>query len=70
MVLALQECGRKLRIYLSREKRNKEQDRKRNYIETYLPHIGIGLRDLLNLPAGSEKSVSDQLMGIMERARE
>jgi len=70
MTLALQECGRKLRIFLSRKKRDAEQDRKRNYIQTYLPHIGVGLRDLIGLSEPEELQVVSTLETLLERARD
>ncbi|MHC5035094.1 MAG: DNA topoisomerase VI subunit B, partial [Planctomycetota bacterium] len=40
IVLALQECMRGLRRYLSGRRRRAEEQRKRDYIEKYIPHIG------------------------------
>ncbi|MHC4791643.1 MAG: DNA topoisomerase VI subunit B, partial [Planctomycetota bacterium] len=37
--LAVQECGRKLGVYLRRKKRIQQELAKRSYIETYLPYI-------------------------------
>jgi DNA topoisomerase-6 subunit B len=70
MTLALQECGRKLRIFLSRKKRDAEQDRKRNYIQIYLPHIGVGLKDLVGLSEDEEEQVVRTLETLLERARD
>jgi len=70
MTLALQECGRKLRIFLSRKKRDAEQDRKRSYIQMYLPHIGVGLRELIGLTEPEENQVVTTLEGLLERARD
>jgi DNA topoisomerase-6 subunit B len=47
--LAVQECGRKLAIHIRRGKREKDAERKRSYIEKYIPHIGIALREILDL---------------------
>ena len=69
IVLALQECGRKLKMYLSRRKREADAQHKRDYIETYIPHIGIGLRELLGLSQHEEKKVVDTLAGLLERHR-
>ncbi len=43
--------------------------RKHQYIEKYIPHIGIGLRDLLDLDEKQERKVVDTLRGILERSR-
>ncbi len=47
--LAVQECGRKLGMYVRRQRRIKDEMIKRGYIETYLPYIGEALRDILSL---------------------
>lgn len=68
MALALQECGRKLKLYLSKKRKSIEADRKRSYIETYIPHIGIGLRELLDFGENEERKVVEKLAGMLERA--
>jgi DNA topoisomerase-6 subunit B len=70
IVRALQECGRKLKIFISRRKREDETQRKHDYIETYLPHIGIGLRELLGFSETEEKKVLKNLTGLLERHRD
>ena len=67
---ALQDCGRKLKIFLSKRKREADAQRKRDYIETYIPHIGIGLRELLGFSEREEKKVVDKLTGLLERHRD
>lgn len=70
IVRALQECGRKLKNFLSRRKREAEAKRKLDYIETYIPHIGIGLRELLGFSQREEKKVVEKLTGLLERHRD
>jgi len=70
IVLALQECGRKLKMFLSRHRREVEAQRKHDYIETYIPHIGIGLRELLEFSENEEKKLVEKLTGLLERHRE
>ena len=67
---ALQDCGRKLKIFLSKRRKEAEAQRKRDYIETYIPHIGIGLRELLGFSEREEKKVVDKLTGLLERHRD
>ncbi len=67
MTRALQECGRKLKLFLSRKKKDKEFQRKRDYIETYIPHIGIGLRDLIGLSDSERQGVVTCLTDLLER---
>jgi len=69
IVRALQECGRKLRIFLSRRKREAEAKRKRDYIETYIPHIGVGLRELIGFSQQEQNRVVEKLTRLLERHR-
>jgi DNA topoisomerase-6 subunit B len=69
IVLALQECGRRLKLFLSKRRREAEAQRKLDYLEMYIPHIGIGLRALLNLPETAEKQVTEKLKVLLERHR-
>jgi DNA topoisomerase-6 subunit B len=69
IVRALQECGRKLKIFLSRRNREADAQRKHDYIEAYIPPIGIGLRELLGLPGREEKRLVETLTGLLERHR-
>ncbi len=47
--LGLQQCGRALAHYLRRELRLHQEYDRRSYIETFLPHIGIALQEILAL---------------------
>ena len=67
--LALQECGRKLAIHIRRGKRAREEERKRSYIEKYIPHIGIALREILELSQKQEDAVVSTLRDTLERSR-
>ncbi|MFO1050746.1 MAG: DNA topoisomerase VI subunit B [Planctomycetota bacterium] len=67
--LALQECGRKLGTHVRKGKKLASEFQKRNYITTYIPHIGQALRDILGL---NDKQVSDcveKLTDVLERSR-
>ena len=68
--LAVQECGRQLGRFLKRRKREAENERKRSYVEKYIPHVGIALRELLGLSAREENRVVCALKGILERSRD
>ncbi len=65
--LALQECGRRLDAYLRRGYREAEAKRKKDYIKSYLPHIGIGLREILGFKEKEEKRVLTLLTDILEK---
>lgn len=66
--LALQECGRRLDAYLRRGYREAEAKRKKDYIRSYLPHIGIGLREILGFKEKEEKRVLNLLTDILEKS--
>jgi DNA topoisomerase VI subunit B len=67
--LALQTCGRKLAQHLSARRKEAEEGRKRSYIETYIPHIGIALKEILSLNDREEKKVVDTLTDTLRKSR-
>jgi DNA topoisomerase-6 subunit B len=67
--LAVQQCGRKLGIYLRRKKRIQREIAKRSYIETYLPYIGEALEEILSLKKKQTSRVVNKLEKILERSR-
>jgi len=67
--LALQECGRKLSVFVRRRRKAVESERKKAYIQKYIPHIAIALREMLALSDRQEKSMVRQLTDVLERSR-
>lgn len=67
--LAVQECGRQLGIYLRRQRRIHQEMVKRSYIETYLPHIGQALKDILELKEKETENVVQRLKVVLEKSR-
>ncbi len=67
--LALQECGRDLGIYVRKKKRVAMEEKKKSYIEKYLPHVGEALKELLNLSDKQEQSTIEKLKDILEKSR-
>jgi len=67
--LAIQDCGRKLGIYLRRKKRIQQELDKRRYIETYLPYIGEALQDILALKQKQVDTVITRLKRLLEKSR-
>ena len=67
--LALQECGRKLGAHIRRGRRLADAQKKKSYIEMYLPHIGIALQEILGLTDKRRDKRMEQLEGILERSR-
>ncbi|MFA5863086.1 MAG: DNA topoisomerase VI subunit B [Phycisphaerae bacterium] len=67
--LAIQECGRKLGRYLKHQNRVYDELKKRSYIEKYIPHIGIALKEILGLSDTKIDKVVAELKDILERSR-
>jgi DNA topoisomerase VI subunit B len=67
MTLGLQECGRRLSVFLSRRRRLMEADRKRNYMELYIPHLALGLKHILDLTDREESRVVSNLKKMLEK---
>jgi DNA topoisomerase-6 subunit B len=68
--LALQECGRQLGRYVKRKIKTKEAERKKSYIQKYIPHISEALKEILKLSERQAKSLDENLKNILERSRE
>lgn len=69
ITLALQECGRRLALFLNRRKRDLEAARKRSYIETYIPHLALGLKEILGFSEDEKARVEQELKRMLERTR-
>jgi DNA topoisomerase-6 subunit B len=67
--LALQETGRKLASHIRHHRRTVEEEKKKSYIEKYIPHIGIALREILKLSEQAESEVVHTLKEVLERSR-
>jgi len=67
--LALQACGRRMSLHIKRRRREAEAERKRSYIEKYIPHIGIGLRELLGLSEREEGEIVESLTDMLHKSR-
>ena len=67
--LALQEVGRRLGAFVRHRRRAEDEEKKRSYIEKYIPHIGIALREILGFSAKEELLVVDTLKDTLQRSR-
>ena len=67
MTLALQECGRRLSVFLNKRRRDLEAARKRSYIELYIPHLALGLKDILGLKEKEEGKIVQDLKKMLEK---
>ena len=67
--LGLQECGRRLAGYVRRGARLKHEYEKRTYIETYLPHIGLALQEILGLSEAERAQTVHTLDNTLQQQR-
>jgi len=67
--LALQECGRKVASHIRRRRREADEAKKRNYIEKYIPHVAIGLQELLGFSDHDREQTIATLTDVLERTR-
>src|SRR6266446_9763946 len=67
--LGLQECGRRLGGFVRHRQRLAEAEQKKSYIQAYIPHIGIALREILGLTKKDEEKVVAVLTDTLERTR-
>jgi DNA topoisomerase-6 subunit B len=69
LVLAFQEAGRRLAAHVRRDRRLESEYEKRTYIESYLPHIGLALQDILELSDRERDRTVARLDKILHRSR-
>lgn len=67
--LALQECGRKLGRFVSRRRKEAEAERRRSYIEKYIPTIGEALQEILSISQPRRAHLEEKLKVLLERSR-
>ena len=67
--LALQECGRKLGAFLRRRRRVADEEKKRSYIDQFIPHIGESLQAILALSDAQKKRTVKNLQEVLEKSR-
>lgn len=67
--LALQEAGRELAKYTKKKAKVKSELKKRSYIQKYMPHVAIGLKEILDLDGADEEEIIRNLDIILEAKR-
>ena len=67
--LGLQRCGRDLAHFLRRKTHLSQEYERRAYIETYLPHIGIALQDILALSDDERDAAVNKLDDTLHKSR-
>ncbi len=68
--LALMEVGRRLGSHIRRRRRVADEAKKKSYIDRFIPHIGIALKEILALSERDEHKVVTVLRNTLERSRE
>ena len=67
--LALMEAGRRLGAFVRHRRRVADEEKKRSYIEKYIPHIGDALQQILGLTDARRNRTIEDLKTILERSR-
>lgn len=67
--LGLQEAGRKLGVHIRKGRKVASEFQKRSYIEKYLPHVGIGLQEILGIDNEEREELVETLRDSMESTR-
>lgn len=68
--LALMDVGRRLGSHIRHRRRTDAEMKKRGYIDKFIPHIGIALRQILALSERQENKVVTTLRATLEKSRE
>jgi DNA topoisomerase-6 subunit B len=68
--LALMEVGRRLGGHIRRRRRATDEAKKKSYIDKFIPHIGIALKDILDLSDREERKVVTTLRDTLEHSCE
>ena len=69
LTFSLQECGRRLSIFINKRRRAAEAQRKHQYITRYIPHLALGLKELLDLGDRQETMIVSNLTTMLEKSR-
>jgi len=67
--LGLQQCGRMLAHYLHRKTQLSREYDRRAYIETYLPHIGLALQEMLAFSDDERDATINKLDDVLHKSR-
>ncbi len=67
--LGLQECGRQVATHIRRRRREADEEKKRAYIEKYIPQVAIGIQEILGLGDKQRDKLVANLTDVLERSR-
>ena len=59
----------KMGSFVRHRRRVADEEKKRSYIEKYLPHIGDALQEILALKKGARDQIVANLKTVLERSR-
>ena len=68
--LAIMEVGRRLGVHIRHRRKAADESKKRSYIDKFIPHIGVALKEILALSDKQEGLVVSTLRETLERSRE
>lgn len=69
LVLALQEAGRRLATHIRRDQKLEREYERRSYIESYLPHVGLALQEILDLSDRERDRAVARLDAVLHHSR-
>ncbi|MFH1761560.1 MAG: hypothetical protein ABIA63_10715, partial [bacterium] len=61
--------GRRLSIFLNKARRVAEEARKLSYIERYIPHVCIGLQQIVEFPQTERDKIEKILFSTLSKTR-
>jgi DNA topoisomerase-6 subunit B len=67
--LALQDCGRRMSAYINRKRRLNDEEKKRSFIQKYIPQVAIALQQILDLSDKDRDRTVEKLTTVLERSR-
>ena len=67
--LGLQDCGRRVSTFLRRRRREHDEEKKRSYIQKYIPHVAIALQEMLGHADREREQTIKTLTDVLERSR-
>jgi DNA topoisomerase-6 subunit B len=67
--LGLQESGRRVAKHIRKRKREADEEKKRAYIEKYIPQVAIALQRILELSEKQRDKIVTNLTDVLERSR-
>ncbi len=67
--LALQDCGRRLSTHLRRRRREADEEKKRSYIQKYIPQVALALQEILEHSDKQRDKTVERLTQVLEKSR-